>query len=163
MVTPITVPIAKKLAQVMALVTLPRRITTGMNGSRAVRSLATNNIQSTAEPTSRPTMPHEAQPIAHAAPGERQHQGERCADHECPADNVEPVRPLVPRQGAQRPRGHHQRHGAERQVEPEDERPVQVIGQQSAKHRPEDAGAHEGYRDVALHQRALARREEVRR
>jgi hypothetical protein len=27
---------------------------------------------------------------------------------------------------------------------------VQVIGQQSAKHRPEDAGAHEGHRDVAL-------------
>ena len=71
------------------------------------------------------------------------------------------VRAVVPRQAAQRTRGHHQRDGAERQIDPENERPVQMIGEQAAEHRTKNAGAHEHHRRVALRHRALARRKQV--
>jgi len=45
------VPMAKKPAPVMALVTRPRRMASGMNGSRALRSRIANSAHSTAEPT----------------------------------------------------------------------------------------------------------------
>jgi hypothetical protein len=38
------------------------KIMSGMNGSRVVRSLATNHIQSTADPANRPKMRQELQP-----------------------------------------------------------------------------------------------------
>ena len=50
MVTPTIVPIAKNAAHVIALVTRPRRMASGMKGSRAVNSRTANSTHSTAEP-----------------------------------------------------------------------------------------------------------------
>jgi len=57
MVIPMMVPMLKNAALVIALVTLPRRIASGMNGSRAVKSLIVNNAHSTAEPRMSATSP----------------------------------------------------------------------------------------------------------
>ena len=72
-----------------------------------------------------------------AAPIERQQQRHRGSDHQRHARDIEFVRAVVPRQAAQRPTGHHQRDGAERQIDPEDERPMQMIGEEPAEHRAE--------------------------
>ena len=96
-----------------------------------------------------------------ATPIERQQQCHRGGDHECHAGNVERVRTVVPWQTAQGTRRHHQRDGAQRQIDPENERPVQVIGEQSAEHRAENARAHKHDGRVALCDRALARRKKV--
>jgi len=94
-----------------------------------------------------------------AAPGERQHQRQRGADHQCRADHIEPVRPIVARQAPQYALGHHQRGGAERQVDPENQGPVQMIGQEPAQHGTEDAGAHEHDGGAALHDRPFTWRQ----
>ena len=97
-----------------------------------------------------------------AAPGERQQQRERRCHHQPGAGEVEPMRALVARQAAQRPVSHQQRGGAERHVDPEDHRPVHIIGEHAAEHRADDARTHEHDRGIALHDRPLARRQEVR-
>ncbi len=96
-----------------------------------------------------------------APQAQRQHESERRADHQRRADDVELVRPVIARQTAQRAFGHDQSGTAERDVDPENERPVQVVGQQTANHRAENAGAHEHDRGAALHHRAFARREQI--
>ena len=50
MVTPTRVPIAKNAAQVIAPATRPRRMASGMKGSRAVNSRTANSAHSTTEP-----------------------------------------------------------------------------------------------------------------
>ena len=105
--------------------------------------------------------PPRAPRIIRAAPGQRQHQRERGADHQTGADHVELVRPIVARQCPQRALGHDQRDRAERQIDPENQRPMQMIGQHSAQHRTENAGAHEHDRGAALHHRTFARRQQI--
>ena len=99
--------------------------------------------------------------IVRAAPVERQQQSDRGGDHQRHAGNVEFVRPVVARQPAKRAAGHHQGDRSQRQVDPEDERPMQMIGQKAAEHRTENARAQEHNRRIALRDRALARRQQI--
>ena len=108
----------------------------------------------------RPDLPgHPA--IVRAAPIERQQQGDRGGNHQRQAGNVELVRPVVARQPAKRTPGHHQGDRSQRQVDPEDKRPMQMIGQKAAEHRTENARAQEDHRCIALRYRALARRQQI--
>ncbi len=68
---------------------------------------------------------------------------------------------LVARQPAQHPVGHQERDQAERQVDPEDHRPVQMLGEEAAEHRPRDARGHEHAGDVALIAAPLPGRDHV--
>ena len=86
----------------------------------------------------------------HAAPAQRQeeeHGGER---HQHRPQHVEAVRPLMAGKLAERAPGHPQGHGTQRQVDPEDHRPVQVLGEEAAQHRPGDARQHEHAGEIAL-------------
>jgi hypothetical protein len=99
--------------------------------------------------------------IAHAAPGEREQQQHRRQQHHRGPDHVELVRPVVARNELQRAVGHQHGDDAERQVDPEDERPVQIVGEEAAGERAEDRRGHEHHRRIALEDRALARRQDV--
>ena len=57
--------------------------------------------------------------------------------------------------------GHAERGEAERQIDPEDERPVEMLGQKAAEHRPADRGGREHRADIALVAAALARANDV--
>ena len=56
---------------------------------------------------------------------------------------------------------HRQRGDAERQVDPEDQRPVELLGEEAAEHRAADRGHREHRADIALVAAALARRDDV--
>ena len=154
-------PIEKNAAQVIALVTLPRRIASGIErlarGQKSGRKQRPKHRRGGDEADDLPGQPAKLR----AAPIERQQQRHRGADHQRNARDIEFMRAVVPRQPAQRPAGHHQRDGAERQIDPEDERPMQMIGQKPAEHRTENTGAHEHHRRVALRHRPLARAQEI--
>ena len=51
------------------------------------------------------------------------------------------VRPIMTRQPAKRAPGHHQRHRSQRQIDPEDEGPMQMIRKKTAEYRAKNAGA----------------------
>ena len=61
------------------------------------------------------------------------------------------------RHAAQHARGHAERHQAERQVDPENQRPVDMFSQKAAEHRPAHRGGREHRADIALVAAALAR------
>jgi hypothetical protein len=99
--------------------------------------------------------------IAQPAPGQRQHERGRRAGQERGPEHIKAVRPLVARQAAQLRVGHGERQKAERQVDPEDRRPMQVFGEEPAEHRPGEARGHEDAGDINLIARALPRRDDV--
>ena len=122
----------------------------GMNGSGARVQAAAEGQPQHRGAASSPRIVGDVPRIARAAPGHRQHQRQRGANHQQRADHVELVRSVVPRQFAQRAIGQHQRQQAERQIDPEDQRPMHVVGQHAAEHRAEDARRHEHHRGVGL-------------
>ena len=77
------------------------------------------------------------------------------------AEEVELVRPVVPRQPAQQRQRHHHRDHAERDVHPEDHRPVQVFGDGAAERRPKRAGGGVDHREIAVVLAALPGRGDV--
>ena len=62
---------------------------------------------------------------------------------------VEPVRPIVARQRAQRAIGQTRARQPQRQVDPEDQRPVQLLREHAAQDRTDHARRHEHRRDHA--------------
>jgi hypothetical protein len=74
--------------------------------------------------------------VATSAPGERQHQRDGRPHHQRGTDEVELVRTLVPRRGAAERCSEEISQRAKRQVEPENPRPVQVLGDEAADDRP---------------------------
>ncbi len=68
---------------------------------------------------------------------------------------------LSERQPSQHARGQRQRDQAERQVDPEDQRPMQMLGQHAAQHRAADRGRGEHRADITLVAAALLRRHDI--
>jgi hypothetical protein len=99
--------------------------------------------------------------VAHAAHVERQHEGDAGEHDQRRADDVEPVRALVARQPAQQRRGDRQRGEPHRDVDPEDHRPVQVVGNEAAERRPAAARGRIGEREIGVVAPALLRRHQV--
>ena len=99
--------------------------------------------------------------VARAAPGQRQQQGHRRAGDQHRAENVELVRPLMARQPLQRRVRHPVGGEPQRQVDPEDHRPVQRLGDHAAEHRPEQRRGHEDGGDIDLVFAALLGRHHV--
>ena len=95
------------------------------------------------------------------APGQRQQQRHRRRHHQQRADHVEPVLARMIRHALEHVGGHAERGEAERQVDPEDQRPVEMLGEEAAEHRPADRGGGEHRADIALVAAALARRDDV--
>ena len=96
-----------------------------------------------------------------AAPGQRQHQRQRRRDHCRRAEDVELMPAIVARQFTQRAVGGCQRDDAERHIDPENQRPVQMVSEQTAEHRTERARSHEHDRRVALDDWPLARAQQI--
>ena len=65
------------------------------------------------------------------------------------------------RQLAQRTRSHGHCNSAERQVDPKNERPMQLIGKNAAENRADNACDHKHDRGVALRHRPFARRKKI--
>ncbi|NVO15489.1 MAG: EAL domain-containing protein [Rhodoplanes sp.] len=97
-----------------------------------------------------------------ATPAERQQEGDRRDRHQGGAEPVDPVRAVEARQASERAPGRRRDGNAERQVAPEDHRPVAVLGQHAADHRPAEPGRHPDDADIGLVAAALARRHHVR-
>jgi len=68
---------------------------------------------------------------------------------------------LVARQRLQRAAGDRKRQKAERQVDPEDHAPVQMLGEHAAEHRACDRGGRKHRAEIALVAAAFARRDGV--
>jgi hypothetical protein len=141
-----------------------RSMVSGMNGSGARASQNAKLTHSTAEAATQhrggcdQAEDRQRSPwVAHAAPGEREEERNGGGDHQRGAGEIQLVRALIARQATQRAVGHDQGGDAHRQIDPKDQRPVHVVGQHAAEHRPEDAGSHEHGRGIGLDQRALAR------
>ncbi len=98
----------------------------------------------------------------HPAPGERQQQADGAQRQQRRAGHIEIVLALMPRQAPQGPVGHQIGEQAQRQVDPEDEGPVQMLGDEAAQHRPRHAGRGEDGGDLRLVARPLAGRDHVR-
>ena len=58
-------------------------------------------------------------------------------------------------------RSHAERGKAERQIDPEDQRPVEMLGEETAEHRPADRRSREHRADIALVAAALTRGDDV--
>ena len=103
----------------------------------------------------------DSQPIARAAPGQRQHQRDRGHHHQSGADEVELVAAVVARQALQLHVRQKRRRRRQRHVDPEYHRPVQMLGDESAEHRPAAAGDDPDRAGIGLVVAALARRHRV--
>jgi len=71
------------------------------------------------------------------------------------------VRLIVARQQLQHPVGEKKGGEAERQVDPENERPVQMLGEEAAERRPGDRRCHEDRREIGLVAAPVAGRDHV--
>ncbi len=78
--------------------------------------------------------------IAHAAPAQAQHQAGRADDEERGAGIIDAVAPLAAGQQLQLVVGEEEGGEADRQVDPEDRRPVQVLGEEAAEQGPGQRG-----------------------
>ena len=92
---------------------------------------------------------------------EAEHESDAGGHDQGGADHVEPVRALMARQPAQQRRGHRQGGEAEREIEPEDRRPMQMVGQESAQRRTAGASRGVGHGEIRIVAPALARRRHV--
>lgn len=92
-----------------------------------------------------------------AAPAQRQQQRDGGRAHQQRAEHIELVRMVMGRQAAQGAVAHHAGADAERHVDPEDQRPVQMLGEEPAEDRAGDGGGDEHHREIALVAAALAR------
>ncbi len=99
--------------------------------------------------------------VARAAQVQRQHERHAGDDDQQRADDVEAMRPLVARQAAQHECGDRQRRQSQRDVDPEDHRPVQVLGDEAAEHGAAAARRRIGDGEIAVVAAALLRRHQV--
>ena len=99
--------------------------------------------------------------ITRPAPGEREQQRDGRGRHQTRAEQVELVLVFVARQAFEAPGRHKGRDQSEWNVEPEDDRPVEVLGQDAADDRTAEPGGHPDASHVGLVAAALARRDRV--
>ena len=99
--------------------------------------------------------------IARPAPSEGQQKQHRCCHHQDRTKNVELMRAVMPRQLLERRPAHPEGCKSERQVDPEDQRPVQMLDNEAADNRAADRGKAEHGREIALVTRAFTRRHHV--
>ena len=90
-----------------------------------------------------------------------QHQRHRGGDQQHGAQNVELVRAVVAGQALQRRIADEEGQCAQRQVDPEDQRPVQVLGEEAAERGAEQAGQQEDAGEIDLILAALLGRHDV--
>ena len=99
--------------------------------------------------------------VAATAPSERKHQRNRAGRHKDGAEHVELVRTIMARQPPEHVVGQQKGERRERHVDPEDPRPVQLLGDEAAEQRSAHHRDDEGRRGIGLVARALARRSDV--
>ena len=99
--------------------------------------------------------------IADAAQVQRQHERYARAHDQRGAEEVEAVRPLVARQPAQQRGRDRQRRKPHRDVDPEDHRPMQMVGDQAAERRAAAAGRGVGRSEIAVIAAALLGRDQI--
>ena len=120
-----------------------------------------NSTQNNADRATSARIGARAPRIAQAAPAQREQDRHGRGDQQDGAEQVELVRPLVARQPLQAPIGDQERQQSERQVDPEDHRPVQMLGEKAAQHRPGEARGHEHAGEIDLIAAALPGRHEI--
>ncbi len=97
----------------------------------------------------------------HAAHVQRQHERHAREHDQDRADKIEPVRALIARQAPQQHGGDRQRREPHRDIDPEDDRPVQMFGEEAAEQRPEAARGRIGDGEVGVVLAALLRCDQV--
>ena len=98
---------------------------------------------------------------ADAAPAQRQQDRHRGGDKQQGAEKVELVRPFVTGKAFQTPVGDEKRQQSERDIDPEDHRPMEVLGKKPAKHRPGEARRHEHAGEINLIAAPFAGRNQI--
>jgi hypothetical protein len=99
--------------------------------------------------------------IAVAAPGQHQHEHHGGGHQQHAAEPVDLAPAVKHRDLAHLRQQHRQRSQPERHVDPENHRPVQMLGEQAAKDGSADAGRHPHPAEIGLILAALARRHHV--
>ena len=100
------------------------------------------------------------QPVA--APGQDQHEHDGRGHQQQAAGPVDLAQPVIDRQPGHLGQQQCQRGNRERDVDPEDHRPVQVVGEEAADNRPEQAGEQPDTTEIGLVLTALAGADHVR-
>ncbi len=127
------------------------RMAIGISGSTAVSSRTTNPAPKK-ERAAKQRENRRRQPrIVHAAKIERQHERRACRHHQHRAEEVEPMRPAVPRQPAQGPSAQAPMAIMQNGNFPQkDHPPIQMIANPAAEHRAAAAGGGECDREVGV-------------
>ena len=99
--------------------------------------------------------------ITDAGQVQRQHERHARAHDQRGAEEVEEMRPLVARKPAQQRCRDRQRRKPHRNVDPEDDRPMQMVGDQAAEQRAAAAGGGVGRGEVAVIAAALLGRDQI--
>ena len=156
-VIPTSVPMLQAPASVAQRTTgLPSTVS-GKNGSFVDTSRQANSPHRSAEVEQQRADLRRDPFVSPPAPRQREQQRDRRRHHQQRADHIELVLARMKRHAAQHARGHAERHQAERQIDPENQRPVDMFSQKAAEHRPAHRGGGEHRADIALVAAALAR------
>ena len=91
-----------------------------------------------------------------AAQRQHEHQRDRRRGNERGPDNIEPVLAPHARQAAEPRMRHEECERADREIDPEDQRPREVLGEEAAEDRAGDARSRPNRRDIDDIARALA-------
>jgi len=79
--------------------------------------------------------------MAHTGQVQGQHEGHACNHDQHGAGEIEAMRTLVTGKTAQERSRHRERRQPHGNVDPENHRPMQMIGNEASKQRPEPSGA----------------------
>ncbi len=96
-----------------------------------------------------------------AAPGQHQHEHDGGRHQQHAAEPVDLAAAVIDRDLAHLRQQQRQRGERQRQVDPEDHRPVQMLGEHAAQHRSADAGRDPHAAEIGLVLAALARADHV--
>ena len=157
MVMPTSTPMLQAPASAAQRTTGLPSTASGRNGSCVATSRQANRPHRIAEASSSAPNSAEIQSNLRPPQDSASNSATAAAIIKQRADDVEPVLARMIGHALQDARRHAERRQAERQIDPEDQRPVEMLGQEAAEHRAADRRRREHRADIALVAAALAR------